>query len=435
MPLRGNLRLALVAPAAALILAAGATPASALTGAQEIAFLNAQRAANGIPADVTENPAWSAGCAAHMEFLRFNNLPLAHDEGGDPDDKNPAHHLPHWSEAGVAAGGSSVLTSGGASFSNAGVNAFEQAPIHLMQMLNPFLQSSGAADGCLATLRDINRVFPAATTFSYPGDGALNVPASEVSFEGPFVPAAFVGLAGANNTQSKVTGPSLYFYNATAGPAGFWSSKGQITSATLTGPAGPVEVRTVDNSTTGPLGNLGQFLSPGGIVIPVSPLQKDQSYTATVNFTTNGGVALSRTWSFVTGPVKPAPVAVPVITAPVASTTQSPAPGAIAAGPGATAGVDGPTLVVSAVTLKARSLSFKASDSTKVWVTIELRKPKKGKSPTKWVTKRSFAVTTKAKGATRVALPKKLARGKYRVRLREGNVTGDLITERSLSVR
>jgi hypothetical protein len=68
----------------------------------------------------------------------------------------------------------------------------------------------------------------------------------------------------------------------------------RITAATLTGPHGPVAVRTVDrtNPTVGP------FLPSGsGFIIPVAPLEPGATYKASVSF---GGGEARRTWHFTT---------------------------------------------------------------------------------------------------------------------------------------
>ena len=70
-----------VALVAACLLAPDA--ASATTAAEAIAHLNAQRAANGLPADVTENPEWSEGCRLHNVYSDANGW------GANPHDEDP----------------------------------------------------------------------------------------------------------------------------------------------------------------------------------------------------------------------------------------------------------------------------------------------------------------------------------------------------------
>ncbi len=79
IPLVKRMRL----PASVIIAAVGfLLPAAA--GAERapvLQTLNAQRAAHGIPAGITENPAWSAGCNAHENYMQLNGyfgrLPFA----------------------------------------------------------------------------------------------------------------------------------------------------------------------------------------------------------------------------------------------------------------------------------------------------------------------------------------------------------------------
>ena len=53
----------------AALAAALAPVATAATAQQTIATLNTQRAANGIPAGITENPAWSQDCMEHDQYM------------------------------------------------------------------------------------------------------------------------------------------------------------------------------------------------------------------------------------------------------------------------------------------------------------------------------------------------------------------------------
>ena len=67
-----------------------------------------------------------------------------------------------------------------------------------------------------------------------------------------------------------------------------------ITAATLTGPGGPVAVRTVDRTTP----TVGPYLPPGGgFLIPVARLQPGTTYRASVSF---GHGQARRTWHFTT---------------------------------------------------------------------------------------------------------------------------------------
>jgi hypothetical protein len=69
----------------------------------------------------------------------------------------------------------------------------------------------------------------------------------------------------------------------------------------LTGPSGPVEVRTVGGNTS----EVGGYLT-GAIIIPVKPLEANASYTAEVALAPYGELpAESHRWTFQTGPANP----------------------------------------------------------------------------------------------------------------------------------
>jgi hypothetical protein len=265
-----------VALVAACLLAPDA--ASGTTPADAIAHLNAQRAANGLPADVTENPEWSEGCRLHNVYRDANGW------GANPHDEDPS--LPHYTDLGRLAARSSVL--GPAGWPADGTNPWENAPIHLMQVLAPDLAVTGWADGCMWTWPGYTRPAPEhATLLSYPGEGASIYP-SQTAEEWPFTPGEFVGLGGV------ATGPHLYVF----APG---TMRSRITAATLTGPDGAVDVRTVDNHTRGEPGDLGPYVPSGGIVIPTAPLRHGAEYTASVTVVADDAPALTRRWSFSTG--------------------------------------------------------------------------------------------------------------------------------------
>jgi hypothetical protein len=260
----------LVAGLVAACLVSPAT-ASATTPAQAIANLNAQRAANGLPADVVENPEWSEGCRLHNVYRAANG------RGAHPHDEDPA--LPHYTELGRRAARSSVLGAGG--WPADGTNPWEDAPIHLMQVLAPDLAVTGWADGCMWTWPGYTRPAPhRPTLLSYPGDRATIYP-QQRAVEWPFTPGELVGLGGA------VTGPHLYVF----APG---TRRARIAAAALTGPGGAVDVRTVDNHT--PV--LGSYLPSGGIVIPAAPLRAGARYTASVTVAADGAPPLTRRWTF-----------------------------------------------------------------------------------------------------------------------------------------
>ncbi len=260
--LLGALAWALCAPASA---GAGGVPAS-----QAIGWLNAQRADNGIPAEITENAEWDEGCRLHVAWWQKN------PNASNPHIETPG--TPGYTELGAFAGAHAVLAQGvdwarSESVPWKASDPWETAPLHLMQLLGPELSVTGFAPICMITWAGYERTPPAEPELlTYPGNGTTFVKATEQADEWPFTPAPFVGLK-----QGAITGPYLFVY-------GWGTGSGHITSASLTGPRGQVEVRTVDDFTTGKLGELGSYLPPGGMLIPVKPLIPGAQYTATAAF-------------------------------------------------------------------------------------------------------------------------------------------------------
>jgi hypothetical protein len=265
----------ILAVAVALV-TAGVTAARPGAGSTVLDALNALRAANGIPANVRENLAWSASCAEHVAYMAATRR-LTHVE-----DPASASYTP----SGSWAGENSVLAAG-SGWQNGGLLA--DAPLHLIQLLSPKLREVGVAEDsgflCITTwpgYRDTGSSKP--TVFTYPGDGATDVPPSETAYELPFAPGDFVGLPRGAETGFEI----MVFTEGLAHPA-----RAHVVSAALAGPDGQVAVKTIDRRTP----TVGPYLPPGsGFVIPVAPLQPGTTYRATVRFA--GGPR--HTWSFVT---------------------------------------------------------------------------------------------------------------------------------------
>lgn len=275
-----------------LLGSAGALPARADVGGPAIVgHLNAQRAAQGVPAGIVESPALSAACAKHNAYGAINHL-LAHQE--DPS-------RPGYTPEGNYAAANSVLYQGSGPWS-ASRNPFESAPIHLHQLLAPRLDRMGASEnqgyGCATTFASRNRPPPAAdVTYTYPGNGARRWPSAQVASESPYTPGQLVGIPADTRT-----GP--YLYVMFDGPDLTPFDVATAAGAVLSGPEGPVSVAVVDNKTPG----LDGYLPTGMQVIPRAPLRPGATYTASVaaSVTTQGGGgpprAFSHTWSFSTAP-------------------------------------------------------------------------------------------------------------------------------------
>jgi len=255
----------------------GAAAAGAFGHRAMLGALNAERVANGIPGNVSEVPNWSAKCADHVAYMAANGV-LAHDE-------NP--QSPAFTVDGSWAGENSVLAVG---YDWANGDPFENAPLHLIQLMSPQLRKVGIAQGasgylCVTTWPGYCAAgWKKPTVYTYPGDGVANVPYAQTAEEQPFVPGDFVGLPGGTTTGFNI----MVF---AAGAPNQWILK--MVSASVVGPHGPVALKTIDRTTR----TIGHYLPPGsGFIIPVAPLQPGTAYRASVRFA--GGVQHS--WRFTT---------------------------------------------------------------------------------------------------------------------------------------
>lgn len=287
MPSR--IAVALITAAATLALAA---PASASTAAEVVTWLNQQRAAHGLPADVVENPAWSEGCRLHMAYLvgnRYRDAP-----GLSPHMENPG--LPLYTPAGDEAGRNSQLarrgdrdgaTIAGVPWDARSGNPWEHAPFHLQGILDPDLTTTGYVDGCLRTGGGATRPQPPTLVpYTYPANGATIYP-RQVVRENPAAPGDFVGLP-----QPRALGPTLYLW--LTGPQ---SSMLTVPSATLVGPKGPEEVRAIHAGVPGAADLLARDVA---MLIPAKPLQPLATYTATITTQRPDGTVYTHQWGFKT---------------------------------------------------------------------------------------------------------------------------------------
>jgi hypothetical protein len=258
------------------VLALSAAPALAASAEEALAFVNQQRAANGIPA-----------LPLDQSLLR-------------PECSLENHHI---ASSDVAAW-------------SATTSPWDNAPLHQSMLYDP--NATAAAYGEFGEFKSNNPTFPSSVGqwacmwftwnweaphaavepafYAFVGDhGPSSVPAEEVAGEWPATPAEIVGLP-----QGATTGPNLLVYALHMGGAS------HIVAASLTSAAGtPVEVRTVDGET---LYQGQHWIFPWrGAVIPVSPLQWSTSYTATVAWANTNGYVATQTFSFTTEAAPPPP--------------------------------------------------------------------------------------------------------------------------------
>lgn len=266
--------------------------AAAISAAEIVQRVSQQREANGIPAGLIERPDWSAGCAKH------NYYEAQTGEFGHSEDPNS----PYYSAEGDWAARNSVIAFG-ASWNQG--NPWENAPIHLIQMLAPELSEMGAAENdnhnCATTWPGYKRPEPASlTAYSYPGNGVSGLVPTERAAESPFIPGDFVGLP-----EGTSTGRYLLAYLAGVTP----SDASDVTAtAALSNSAGPVDLRVVDS--TNP--DIGAYMpQPSAFLIPVQPLKPLSTYQALVKWSMEGAQLFEQRFSFTTG-MSPGEAPVPI---------------------------------------------------------------------------------------------------------------------------
>jgi hypothetical protein len=263
----------------ALLTPAGA---AAISGPEIVQRLSQQREANGIPGGLIENPTWSADCAKH-NYYEAQTGELRHSE--DPSS-------PYYSAEGNWAAENSVLASG-ASWSQG--NPWEDAPIHLIQMLAPPLSEMGAAENdnhnCATTWPGYQRPEPTSlTAYSYPGNGVSGVVPTERASESPSVPGDQVGLP-----EGTATGRYLLAYLSGIDPS---DAPDVTVTATLTVAGAPVDLRVVD-STNEQIG--GYMPQPSAFLIPAQPLKPQTVYQADVKWSMEGAQLFEQRFGFTTG--------------------------------------------------------------------------------------------------------------------------------------
>ena len=120
-------------------ISAAAPPAGAVTPAQIVQVVNAERAANGIP-PVREDPALSAGCTQYDNYRRMNG---SINNAFTPGREVPS--LPGYTAAGAQASRNSLLNAGDRPADSwAAGDVFDDAPGHLQSLMDPAVAVIGA---------------------------------------------------------------------------------------------------------------------------------------------------------------------------------------------------------------------------------------------------------------------------------------------------
>ena len=262
--------------------------ADAVTASKAHSLWNQQRKMHGLPAGLVNRQALNDGCRKHNNYSAQNDY-LGHDE-------DPAN--PHYTPEGWAAARSSVLGVGSPPWNTLNRNPWENAPIHLSQMLDPTLKFTGYDESqgyeCATTLARYRAGYGARPSpqrtklYTYPGPGTTIYRAQHTR-EGPFTPGQLVGIP-----QGKRTGPHLYVLIHPGEGVDDFTERADITRAWLKNPSGrKLGIAVIDETND----RIYQYIPAGGMIIPRRALRAGRRYTAHV-VVKYAGQTLKRTWRF-----------------------------------------------------------------------------------------------------------------------------------------
>ena len=271
-----------MAVAAALVAAA---PAAATTASEAVAFLNQQRSANQIPANIALDDYRTTGCHNHNRYMEQNGL----GHGEEPGKPGYTPEGADYSNSGE------VLAQGITAWSDS-ANPWDAAPLHQSLLFDPGVTQAGYDEYQSFACMRFGFTFtqpPQPTFYAYTGNkGREDVPPSvTVQGEGPYAPQEAVGIA-----QGVPTGPNILFF-----VDGFGSTN-HATAFSLKGPGGgEVESKFVDSSTPPPDGQTYKAFNTGGDLIPVDPLDPFTTYDVSVTWhNDDSGQEMPQTLSFKT---------------------------------------------------------------------------------------------------------------------------------------
>jgi hypothetical protein len=242
-----------------------------LNDVEAVQHLNEQREANGIPGGLTLEPALSEGCLSWATVYRY---PAGGILGGNPHEEIPGQ--PGFTpEGNIASQESDLDGEPGNRFTVGNLwatqfNPWTAAAFHLQALMNPasteaWYGATGTA-ACMGTRG--TRAFTTSAFYSYPGNGATEVPTRENTGEWPHSPEQDVGL-----------GPEAFV----AGAIILWPEDmhASLVSATLQSSRGaviPTQLETTDG-----------YNGSASFVVPTTKLQPETAYTLTSSWSTNTG--------------------------------------------------------------------------------------------------------------------------------------------------
>ncbi len=250
-----------------------------ISDVQAIQHLSEQREANGIPGGLTLEPSLSEGCLSWATIYR-------EAPGQYPHEEIPTQ--PGYTPEGNAAVASSDLAGEPGNKYTVGrlwttqFNPWSAAAFHTESLMNPAATEAwyGATNSAACMGTGGSRAFTTPAFYSYPGNGATEVPTRENTAEWPHSPEQDVGLGD----EAFVAGAIILWAEgtqATLASATLQSSRGAVV---------PTKLETTDYYNDG-----------ASFVVPTTKLQPDTAYTLTANWSTATGEQ-TQTVHFTSGP-------------------------------------------------------------------------------------------------------------------------------------
>lgn len=258
-----------------------------LAAPQAIALLNQQRAANGIPGDLVEEPRLSAGCLSWATVYRPAKGQYPHEElSSQPG---------YTAEGNEAAGSSDLSGEPGSKFTVGALwgplfNPWSGAALHEATLMDPAATTAWYGASLGAACMGASGALPLTTPafYSVPGPGAANVPIAENTGELPFSPQEAVGLG-----DEPYLAPAIPLWAEDMLGAKLQSAS-LVTSAGATAPTSLVtpETPTPEAPSGFPsVGTFGGYTSGASFVVPRVKFKASTSYVLTATWQTAAGTA------------------------------------------------------------------------------------------------------------------------------------------------
>jgi hypothetical protein len=330
--LRATLALAVIVLVTILSFSGAADGALAITAPQAIAYLDQRRESNGIPGGLSEDASLSQGCHDYTNGYidapgQFPHEERATQPGYTPLGAEAAAQSDlagfFWSPSWTAERNPwwiPTLPPGKSVGTPEGVPVYSMiAPLHLTSLFNPAATTAwygehdelrGGGGACMGISG--SRTFPGPAFFSFPGNGAANVPTWNIPSEIPWTPQMVLGLP-----QEQPTGTNFILWPE--------DTDAIASSATLTGPAGqqfpvslvlPTMHTPADGDPQWTEAFVGELSGGASFAVPTKPLDPDSNYTLTVAWVSHTtGATYKQTVSFTTNSLtlRPRSIYIPII--------------------------------------------------------------------------------------------------------------------------